>query len=274
MPIVAICKRDNKESIRDLTKRALDYIDLGKILPGNSVLVKPNYVTAEHPSTGITTHPEVIAGILETLLERDIKDVIIGEGGIPGTTEKSFEEICCTKKVAKEFGVSLVNLNKDKRLIVPIPEAKSLIEVGVAKTALDVNHIISVPTLKTHSLSEVTLGMKNIMGAILPKNIMHKQIHDKIVDLASLLTPSLTVVDGTQGSEGSEIGGSHMTMDLIVSGLDVVSVDSVSTACMGIDPKQVKYLMNAQERGLGISNLEKIRIVGKTIDEVAKKFRR
>ncbi len=64
-----------------------------------------------------------------------------------------------------------------------------------------------------------------------------------------------------------------MAMDLIVSGLDVVSVDSVSTAIMGIDPKKVKYLIYAQERSLIISNLEKIKIVGKTIDEVARKFR-
>jgi hypothetical protein len=41
---------------------------------------------------------------------------------------------------------------------------------------------------------------------------------------------------------------------------------------MGIDPLKVKYLRLAEERGLGVSNLSEIEVLGKHIEEVARKF--
>lgn len=64
-----------------------------------------------------------------------------------------------------------------------------------------------------------------------------------------------------------------MQMNLIIAGRDMVAVDSVASAVMGVDPRRVKYLRLAEERGLGISNLEEIEVVGESIRTVERKFR-
>ena len=117
--------------------------------------------------------------------------------------------------------------------------------------------------------------MKNLMGLILPKSIMHDRINEKIVDLASLFKDKvkLNVVDGLVGAEEDEVHGSPVRMDLIIAGEDMVAVDSVATAVMGIDPGKVKYLRLAEERGLGISNLDDIEVVGEDIERVKRKFK-
>jgi uncharacterized protein (DUF362 family) len=117
--------------------------------------------------------------------------------------------------------------------------------------------------------------MKNLMGVILPKSIIHTQIHQKIVDLASLFRDKvrLNVVDGLVGAEESEVYGTPVEMQLIIAGQDMVAVDTVASAIMGMDPQQIQYLRLAEERGLGISNLLKIDIHGEKIAAVTKKFK-
>ena len=44
-------------------------------------------------------------------------------------------------------------------------------------------------------------------------------------------------------------------------------------AVMGIDPKTVKYLTIADEKGLGVSSLEEIQVLGERIEDVKKQFR-
>lgn len=83
----------------------------------------------------------------------------------------------------------------------------------------------------------------------------------------------INVVDGLIGAELNETSGSPVEMNLVIAGNDMVAVDSVASAVMGIDPLKVRYLMLAEERGLGVSNIDEIEVLGKSIEEVAKKFR-
>jgi uncharacterized protein (DUF362 family) len=117
--------------------------------------------------------------------------------------------------------------------------------------------------------------MKNLMGAILPKNIMHGNINEKIVDLASIFKDKvkLNIVDGLVGAETDEVHGTPVEMNLLIAGSDMVAVDAVSSAIMGIDPKKVKYLQLAEKCDLGVSNLDEIEVLGESIDEVKREFK-
>jgi len=202
-----------------------------------------------------------------------VENIIVGEGGA-GDTEKAFD-VVGIREVVKRWGVKLVNLNNDNRINVRVPHALALREIGVAETALKSTCIINVPKLKVHHMALVTLCMKNLMGLILPKSIMHDRINEKIVDLASIFKDKvkLNVVDGLVGAEEDEVHGSPVRMDLIIAGEDMVAVDSVATAVMGIDPGKVKYLRLAEERGLGISNMDDIEVVGEDIERVKRRFK-
>jgi uncharacterized protein (DUF362 family) len=167
-----------------------------------------------------------------------------------------------------------VDLNEDEKESVKVKGALSLKEVNVARTARSVDCLISVPTLKTHSMAVTTLAMKNCMGCILPKGIMHSSLHKKIADLAGLINPKLSVIDGIVGAEGNEISGSPVPMGLIIAGTDYVAVDTVGSAVMGYSAEECEYLQYGAQKGLGTCNLSEIDVVGASIEDVKRKFHR
>jgi len=260
----------------ETTVKALKMIepDVDSVLSERKpVLIKPNYINSKHPSTGITTDSRVIEGIVKFLKERKIENIIIGEGTGFGDTFQAFK-VAGVDKVAERYGVKLIDLNKDEFVEVYPPNPLSLGKVRVAKTALD-SIIISVPKLKPHREAVVTLSLKNMMGALATKGTMHVgSLSKNIVDLASVLKPSLAVIDGIIAGEGHETSGNPVEMDLVIAGIDPVAVDAVGTAVMGIEPTEVKHLVLAEKKGLGTCNLEKITILGEPIEKVRRKFNR
>ena len=237
------------------------------------ILIKPNYITAQHPSTGVTTDVRVVEGVVKFLKEHGKDNVIIGEGSGWADTFEAFK-VAGIDKISEKWKVKLIDLNKDIFVEVYPPNPLALIKIKVAKTALE-SVIISVPKLKLHKLATVTLGIKNMMGALAFKGSMHDgNLHANIVDLASVLKPSLIVIDGIIAGEGHETSGNPVEMDLVIAGTDPVAVDAVGAAVMGIPPTEVKHLVLAEKRGLGTCRLENIEIIGEPIEKVRRKFRR
>ena len=238
------------------------------------ILIKPNYINSKHPSTGITTDSRVIEGIVKFLRERKIEEIIIGEGSGFGDTFQAFK-VAGVDAVAERWGVKLVDLNKDEFVEVNPSNPLSLKKVRVAKTALE-STIISVPKLKPHRIAAVTLSLKNMMGALAYKGSMHKgrRLSQNIADLASILRPSISVVDGIIAGEGHETSGNPVEMNLVIAGTDPVAVDAVGAAVMGIPPTDVKHLLLAEKKGLGTCNLEEITVLGEPIESVKRKFHR
>jgi len=260
----------------ETTVKALVMIgsDVDTALSGKKpVLIKPNYINSRHPSTGITTDSRIIEGIVKFLRERKIEEIMIGEGTGFGDTFQAFK-VAGVDAVAERYGVRLVDLNKDDFVEVNQLNSLSLKKVKVAKTALE-STIISVPKLKPHRQATVTLSLKNMMGALASKGSMHMgSLSKNIVDLASVLKPSLAVIDGIIASEGHETSGNPIEMGLVIAGTDPVAVDAVGAAVMGIEPTEVKHLVLAEKKGLGTNNLEKITTLGENIEKVKRKFQR
>jgi uncharacterized protein (DUF362 family) len=243
------------------------------ISPNDKVLIKPNYVVPKEPSTGVTTDPRVVEGIVEFLREIGVQDITIGEGG-NRHTDKAFE-LCGAVDLALRYGVRLVNLNYDEAVEVEAPSAKALRKVPIARTVLESTCIINVPKLKIHHMAQVTLSIKNLMGVIVGDKgaIMHFQIDDKLADLASVVRPRLNIIDGTVGSELDEVLGKPVPMDILIAGTDIVATDAVGCAVMGLSPETVRHLKLAEGRSLGVAELGAIEVLGDQIQAVAKRFR-
>mgnify|MGYP001091465348 CR=1 FL=1 len=103
-----------------MVERALELIGAKQLItPKDKVLLKPNYVVAKHPSTGVTS------------------DSHVGEGGA-GDTERAFDVVGIREVTARQK-VRLVNLNRNSRVNVKVPKLLALEEVGVAETATRVH---------------------------------------------------------------------------------------------------------------------------------------
>lgn len=261
----------------ETTVKALGLIeaDVVKALSvAKPVLIKPNYINSKSPSTGITTDGRVVEGIVKFLRDHNFKEVSIGEGSGFGETFEAFKE-AGLDAVAERWGVRLIDLNRDEFVEVNPPDPLSLKKVRVAKTAVE-SQIISVPKLKLHRIATVTLSLKNMMGALASKGTMHAglSLSENIADLASLLKPRLSVVDGIIAGEGHETSGNPVEMDLVIAGTDPVAVDAVGSEVMGVRSSDVKHLVFAEKKGLGTCNLDQITVLGEPIENVRKRFRR
>jgi uncharacterized protein (DUF362 family) len=275
MSKVAIAK--NVSDPVETTVKALELIepDVLTALSGEKpILIKPNYLNAKHPSTGVTTDSRVIEGVVKFLKMRKIENVVIGEGSGFADTFEAFH-VAAVDKVAERWNVKLVDLNKDEFVEVQPPNPLSLKKVKVAKTALE-STIISVAKLKPHRIATVTLSLKNMMGALASKGTMHRgvSLSENIADLASVLKPSVAVIDGIVAGEGHENSGCVVEMNLVIAGTDPVAVDAVGAAVMCVEPSEVKHLALAEKKGLGTCDLRNIAVLGEPIAKVQKKFSR
>jgi len=169
--------------------------------------------------------------------------------------------------------VRLLNLYDDERIEVTVPNAHSLHRVGLARSVLEATCLITLPKLKCHCMAYVTLGIKNLMGAVLPrKDIMHHSLPQRLCDLATVLRAKLTVIDGLIGSERHENAGDPVKTDVIIAGRDPVATDAAGAMVMGIDPARVEHLRLCAERGLGEHHPDHIELLGVPVEIIRKQY--
>jgi uncharacterized protein (DUF362 family) len=258
-----------------MVREALERIGASQVVRRDDrVVLKPNYVEPMLPDSGVTTDPRIIEAVILWLHDCGVTDITIAEGGDTSSkTDRAFRMVGLPE-MAQRLGVRLLNVFDDARVEVRIPNALSLHRVGLARTILEATCLINLPKLKCHSMAYVTLGIKNLMGAVIPdKMMMHRDLHQRLSDLATVLRPKLCVIDGLIGSERHETAGSPVKTDVIIAGLDLVATDAVGAMVMGIDPAQVKHLRLCAEKGLGEGRPERIEVVGPAVERVRKRYR-
>ena len=128
MTSVAIVKGKTPSKMIETAFSLIEAKDL--ISPKDRVLIKPNYVRAVHPSTGITTDTRVLDGIINFVKRCGVHDIIVGEGG-SGDTERAFD-VTGIRDVVAHYGVRLVNLNRDTRVNVTVSSTTYFIGQGSA----------------------------------------------------------------------------------------------------------------------------------------------
>jgi uncharacterized protein (DUF362 family) len=123
---------------------------------------------------------------------------------------------------------------------------------------------LNLPIAKHHSLVGATLGFKNWYGILGgERNRLHQQIHQSLVDLASFMLPTLTLLDGYRilvrnGPTGGSLEDVALKRTVIAS-TDPVALDAwVAKAWWNLDPAQLPYLGMAAARGLGTTQFEKL----------------
>ena len=277
---VYVIKQKPKETVQDVVIRTLKSIPMKNYITNSEkrILINPNWVCSDHSDSGNVTSTETLEGIILYLLNEVMinpEKIIVADGGESGSS--SYESVLKNNNISilEDYGIEVLDLNSDTMIEnIKVSEPLALKTVNIAKTAMDASCIISVPSLKTHSMAVTTLSMKNMMGTILPKGIMHSSLHKKIADLTSVLREKMKfqIIDGIIGSNGFELGGSPVKMDLIIAGEDPVAVDTIGSKIIGYDHNTVKYLSYAEKKGLGTADLENIEIIGKQIEEVYHKF--
>ena len=125
-----------------------------------------------------------------------------------------------------------------------------------ARPILEADCLINVPVAKHHSLTRLSLGMKNWFGAIGGRRQhLHQEISTTITDMASYFQPKLVVIDAVRilkrnGPQGGNVKDVEQINTLVV-GTDQVAADAAAAPLFGIKPEELDFIVKAHQRGLG-----------------------
>lgn len=165
-----------------------------------------------------------------------------------------------------------------ERVTLSNPNNVLMREISIPGIFRDTDIFINIPKMKTHILTGVSLGIKNLHGLLRDDDrmIFHRDdIEMKLVDILSARLPDLTVVDGIQALEGQAplYGEIVHTMNTILVGMNPVCVDAVAATVMGFDPQSITHLREARRRGLGSISVDEIEILGQSVSDVKHAFK-
>jgi len=227
------------------------------------VVLKPNLIIDEPPPT--TTPCETVEALAAYFLEAGY-EVVVAEGSGWCETFKAYERLGYLR-LKERYGVELVDLNNDGFELLRNPNALFLKEFELPLT-LKGAYVVSAPVLKEHSLTKVTLSLKNMLGATLgerarvaKKGRFHRRLGESIVDVNLYVKPSLAVIDGRVAGLGGELGARPKELGIMVFSEDLVAADAVAASYLGKDPLKIRHLKLAQEAGLGVADLRRIEVL-------------
>jgi uncharacterized protein (DUF362 family) len=237
------------------------------VAKGDKVLIKPNIGWDRTPNLAACTNPDVVRAIVEMCFEAGAKEVKVLDN--PCNPARRTYIRSGISKAAKDAGAEVPYPNDHKLKKVPL-NGEHLKEWEVYSDFLETDKIINVPIAKHHSLSRVTLGMKNWLGALGGnRNQLHQGLDYAMVDLAAYFKPVLTVLDAYRvlfrnGPQGGRLSDVKETKT-VVAGVDYVAVDALGATFLDVVPSELPFLKIAQERGLGEFNLENLTIEKRTL---------
>ena len=226
--------------------------------PGMRVLLKPNLLAARRPDLAVTTHPALIQAVIHWLRERGVEEILLADspGGLygPGTLKGVYAACGMDTLEGVERNLSFDSFRRE------FPRGKVCRSFELISPVARADYIINLPKLKTHGMTTVSAGIKNLFGLVpgLGKPALHcrfpggEEFAGMLLDLAELAAPQVTLVDGVVAMEGNGPGGgTPRSLGYTFASRDLFTQDwFLCGAVMGIPPRQVPMLRQALERGL------------------------
>ena len=187
--------------------------------------IKPNLVSPSAADWGATTHPQIVAGIIEYLRECGYADIAMLEGSWVGDKTEEAVRVCGYLELSEKYQVPFLDMQKEKG----VQTDCAGVLLNICKAALDVDFLINVPVLKGHCQTRITCALKNLKGLIpnSEKRRFHAMgLHKPIAHLNAGIRQDFIVTDNICGDLDFEDGGHPVEMNRILAGCDPVLMDA------------------------------------------------
>lgn len=258
----------NVENTEDAVVLAYEAIEsyMERLPASARVVIKPNITAPKPPHTGVTTHHEILIGVLNALTcSNRVSSIKIVESD---ATSSGFAENIRGAGyffLADHPDTELINLTKEPTRKTKLKGLLRYYEVELPEILFECDVLINLPVMKTHILTGVSLGIKNLFGLLPCKNksLYHIYIHDLLFAILKRVQPTLTILDGIVGMEGmGPIFGQPANAKKILISEDVVALDAIATLMMGFEPCSIPYLKIAMDYRFGNGALSEIEVHG------------
>ena len=250
----------------EMVRRALEaYGGMGTFVPkGANVVIKPNICVAYHTyEYAATTNPWVVGTLVKMAVTAGASRVQVFDFPFGGSAQEAYTRSGIQEQVLAAGG-EMLPMPEFKYVTTDIPNGVDLKYTHAFKDALDADVLIDVPIAKHHGSARLSLGMKNLMGLILDRSAIHRDLGQRIADLNTLFRPKLTVVDAVRILTNHGPSGGNLDdvkkLDTIIVSSDIVAADSYATTLFGLQPTDIGYIRAATKMGLGKSDLNIIKV--------------
>lgn len=246
--IIMIHGTDYKNMAKKVLEHAGVAARIGDV--NKKVALKPNLVTAKSPSSGATTHSELLAGAIEYLREHGFGDITIMEGSWVGDHTADAFRAAGYQQVCQHYNVPFVDLQKDTWKEYDACGMK----IKLCDKAAAADFMINMPVLKGHCQTTVTCALKNNKGVIpnSEKRRFHTLgLHKPIAHLNTIARNDFILVDNICGDLDFEEGGNPVVMNRVLGFMDPVLCDAFVCDSMGYSLEDVPYIGLAQSLGVG-----------------------
>jgi len=224
-------------------------------IPKGTIFIKPNFCARPPVHKGENTDTKFIDYLADLLISYGCQ-VLIGHTSLLGIPDNEFpfDKIINqskTKFLRPHPKVKLIDLDKQQKKIINYNN----FNFEIPKILFEVDSYINVAKLKTHMQTGVSLSLKNQMGLLSPQNKIdfHLLEIDKLIaDLARVLVPKISLIDGVIGmEENGPHHGKAKKANLIFCGDDMVELDSFACRMIGFDFQEINHIRLAKEAGVG-----------------------
>jgi uncharacterized protein (DUF362 family) len=236
---------------------------------GQRVVIKANIAWARTPEQACTNNPELMMALIKMCYDAGAKRVAIWDHTCDNY-QFAFSRSGLKEAGQKAGADVLSGHGRNVYKQVDIPKAKKLKTAEVLRDVLESDVFINFPLPKQHFATDLTLGMKNLMGILWDMEQLHKiDLHQCIADINTLRKPDLVVVDAiriltTNGPKGP--GKTEDPVEVVAS-TDIVAVDAYAAAYFKnpktgklYKPEEVRFVKYGYDHGLGEIDLSKVRI--------------
>src|SRR5437870_11070611 len=109
----------------------------------------------------------------------------------------------------------------------------------------EVDFTISLPVLKVHAMTTVSLSMKNLWGCY-PTDLRlleHKELDRKLALISGLIRARFGIVDATYGlDKHGPMEGEARLLGKFIASNDLLALDTACARLMGFDPDKILNL--------------------------------
>lgn len=217
------------------------------------VYIKPNGVDFKPYSY---TNPELLRAVIDFFYNKGAGQVYVMENSTQGNMTRLVFQFTGYKEVIEDTGAKAVHLDEEPHTMVVLPtlgeEVKIPELIATKFTSEERDSLyVSLPKLKTHPMTTVTLGVKNQMAFMNHIDRSHNhddRLHQVLADIYSIVKPDYTIIDGTHAVFHGHYPLQQFLdrcierLDILIGGTNALAVDVVGAKVLGYDIEEVEHL--------------------------------
>ena len=245
----------NADNIQESLLEGLDWVGINNMIgSGSRVAIKPN-LTYPFYKEGVTTSPNLLEILVKVLKDKTPNISIVESNGSRNAwqAETAFKGHGIDE-LSRKYGIKAINLSKTDYDWVDIERKGRKYEIPLSKFLTDeIDVFITVPVPKIHSMTGVSLGLKNQWGCVPdPERLNYHYLFDyAICDINKILNPRIIIGDAKYMLDVSgPMYGKVRKMDMLIVSNDIGSFELACCSIMGIDPESIEHLKIAKHKGM------------------------